>query len=423
RTIIAEAEKLAPDVVLVQGLTLSRYVAGSGRLSGRLWSIPLDRPYVGGRFDLQSTAELKTIAEGSARILVADETQRSTLDAEFPAGSSKVRTLPLPEGDVDSGRHDALDGVTDLHIHEALLTHTDVEPVRDLGQRLREHAVIPRMLIHQVRGEQTVNGPSDQAGPSSAQGGAIAHALRELPGAVDAAQGPAQGGELVPNDPLARHYALLLAQAEGRAPVMIGPDDEPAAGTGDDDPAGRKPPNPFDEAAATPLQSGQSQPLRLVIAGSDFKFAGDLVEAFLAEEHFDVRFDVFAHHSHAQPRASEPYLKCADVVLSEFAVQNDIWYSKTVAPHQTLIVHLHGFELLSDWITELDIDNVSAVVVASEFYRQKAHELRGWPLDKISVIPNSVNHFDFERPKHDDARFHLGLVGMVPILKRPDRAL
>src|SRR5699024_6612505 len=47
RTIIAEAEKLAPDVVLVQGLTLSRYVAGSGRLSGRLWSIPLDRPYVG----------------------------------------------------------------------------------------------------------------------------------------------------------------------------------------------------------------------------------------------------------------------------------------------------------------------------------------------------------------------------------------
>src|SRR5699024_4386266 len=88
-----------------------------------------------------------------------------------------------------------------------------------------------------------------------------------------------------------------------------------------------------------------------------------------------------------------------------------------------LIVHLHGFELLSDWITELDIDNVSAVVVASEFYRQKAHELRGWPLDKISVIPNSVNHFDFERPKHDDARFHLGLVGMVPILKRPDRAL
>src|SRR5699024_2636776 len=170
-------------------------------------------------------------------------------------------------------------------------------------------------------------------------------------------------------------------------------------------------------------QSGQSQPLRLVIAGSDFKFAGDLVEAFLAEEHFDVRFDVFAHHSHAQPRASEPYLKCADVVLSEFAVQNAIWYSKNVAPHQTLIVHLHGFELLSDWITELDIDNVSAVVVASEFYRQKAHELRGWPLDKISVIPNSVNHFDFERPKHDDARFHLGLVGMVPILKRPDRAL
>ena len=111
RTIIAEAEKLAPDVVLVQGLTLSRYVAGSGRLSGRLWSIPLDRPYVGGRFDLQSTAELKTIAEGSARILVADETQRSTLDAEFPAG---VTTLSMGSPTCTSTRRCSLTQMSSL---------------------------------------------------------------------------------------------------------------------------------------------------------------------------------------------------------------------------------------------------------------------------------------------------------------------
>lgn len=427
RAIVAEAEELNPDLVLVQGLTLSRFVAGSGRLDSRLWTIPLDRPYAGGRFSRASFADLKNIAETSARILVADEVQRSTLDAEFPAASSKVRVLPLPDDVVKDRSYETLDGVTHLHIHEGLFSDADVGPLKALGAQLRECEVIPRMLIHEVQESDTVPSAtvtaSTGAGSSSAAADDIAHVIRELPGAVDAAQGPRHGWELLPSDELARHYGYLLAQFESRTPVNLESTACHRPGTKASTSGQHEQPNPFDEAAVVPSDDDRTGTVRLVIAGSDFKFAGDIVEAFLADESFDVRFDIFKNHAHAQPEASEPYLEWADVILAEFAVQNAIWYSQNLAPHQTLIVHLHGFELLSDWITELDIDKVATVVVASEFYRQKAHELRGWPLSKIAVVPNSVNHFDFDRPKFNDARFQLGLVGMVPILKRPDRAL
>lgn len=428
RTIIAEAEVLDPDVVLVQGLSLARYVAGSGRLNSRLWTVPLDRPHSGGAFSPSSFADLKVISGASARILVADEVQRSTIDSAFPAASSKVRLLPVPDGTVEGVASDELADVTALHIHEGLFSNSDVEQLDDFGQQLQQRSVIPRIYIHYSHrsGSAVTSNPSSKRDGSAADAPRdLSQVLRSLPGAVTVSEMSrgTEGWELIPDDSLARRFGLLLAATEGRTPIELRPNSEKVRSDSEHISTIRSTPDPFDEAVAPPLHHNQSEKLRLVIAGSDFKFAGDLIEAFLADDLFDVRFDVFKHHARAQPRASEPYLEWADVVLSEFAVQNAIWYSQNLAPHQTLIVHLHGYELLADWITELNIEKVSTIVVASEFYRQKAHQLRGWPLEKIRVIPNSVNHFDFDRPKYDDARFHLGLVGMVPILKRPDRAL
>ena len=84
---------------------------------------------------------------------------------------------------------------------------------------------------------------------------------------------------------------------------------------------------------------------------------------------------------------------------------------------------LHGYELLQPWINELNLSNCAKIVFASEFYKNKAVRLRDWPEERLHVIPNSVNSADLDRPKSADARFHIGLVGIVPILKRPDRAI
>lgn len=412
RAIVSAAEELDIDLVLVQGATLCRYVAGSGRLDSRLWTVPLNHPSSSDPFSPQELTDLAKVMGPSARILVNNELQRSMLDSEFPAASSKVRLLPHPRLSDSVASADPADfspediDAVDLHIIESLFSSADADGLVALAEQWRNQRRIPRALIHRCT-----------------DSGATSEIIRALPGAVQATSSPSGGTLLLPRAEAARRFGLLIAEETGCVPIDLPAHEAVGQSTGVTTHPSADRLNPFDEASVEPAAEESAEPIKLVIAGSDFKFAGDLVESFLADDSFDVRFDLFDHHSRAQPQKSEPYLQWADIVLSEFAVQNAIWYSQNLAPHQSLVVHLHGFELLSDWISELNIDTVTTIAVASEFYRQKAHEMRGWPLDKIAVIPNSVNHHDFIRPKYDDARFHLGLVGMVPVLKRPDRVL
>lgn len=439
RAIVRYAADLGSDLVVVQGRTLSRFVAGSGLVDKRLWTIPLERPYTGGRFDRADFSDLATIAGASARILVADEAQRSTMDSEFHEASSKVRILPLfghpgyssastVSSPDSAGSRTApsqpgateLSDAEELHIHEGLFTDKETGAFERLGTRLRALRQIPRIHIHRNTCEVD---PSTDSDSDAEKNRNVSSFLRSLPGVVTDQTVERTGSLVLPRDPIARHYGLLLAGLEGRPTVDLEHSRQAPSARGLPSDSLTPSLNTLDEATVEPVASRKRQPLKMVIAGSDFKFAGDLVETFLSDSSFDVRFDLFDHHAHPQPKKSQPYIEWAEVILAEFAVHNAIWYSKNLASHQTLIVHLHGFELTSEWISELDIDKVSVVVVPSEFYRRRAHELRGWPLDKLVVIPNSVNPFDLVRPKQDDARFHLGLVGMVPILKRPDRAL
>ncbi|MGP5123012.1 glycosyltransferase [Glutamicibacter ardleyensis] len=165
------------------------------------------------------------------------------------------------------------------------------------------------------------------------------------------------------------------------------------------------------------------QPIRIVLAGADFKFAGDLVELLNESPDFELRVDLWENNSHPNAAKSAPFLEWADIVICEFASFNAIWYAQNKRDGQKLIVRLHGYELLQPWIDQLEITNVDQVVFVSEFYRRKAIDTKGWPESKTSVVSNTVDFGDLARTKFDGAEFHLGMAGYVPILKRPDRAL
>lgn len=162
---------------------------------------------------------------------------------------------------------------------------------------------------------------------------------------------------------------------------------------------------------------------RVLLVGADFKFAGEYIEALAQRDDIELRVDRWANNSTPQPDHSAPLIDWADVVVCEFSSINALWYSHHLPPHKRLIVHLHGFELLSDWIHQLNISAVDRVVFVSDFYREKAIHMMGWPREKTAVIANPVQAGDLARPKFSDARFHLGMAGYVPELKRPDRAL
>lgn len=173
--------------------------------------------------------------------------------------------------------------------------------------------------------------------------------------------------------------------------------------------------------------AGRYRPLReectVLLAGHDFKFAGELVEVLGSIEGARITYDKWEFQHRHSVKQSDQALRGADVILCEFASHNAVWYSWHKLPGQRLVVHFHGYELFQDWVRDINVANVDVFVFVSEFYRDRVIGELGWPREKTAVIPNMVDPSDLDRPKTEDARFHLAVVGIVPILKRPDRGL
>jgi glycosyltransferase involved in cell wall biosynthesis len=69
------------------------------------------------------------------------------------------------------------------------------------------------------------------------------------------------------------------------------------------------------------------------------------------------------------------------------------------------------------------IGAVDQVICVSKHYARLCRERTGWPAEKVAVIPNALDVAQLDRPKLDGARFHLGMIGVVPSRKRLDLAL
>ncbi|MHA7156268.1 glycosyltransferase family protein [Arthrobacter sp. TMN-50] len=172
-----------------------------------------------------------------------------------------------------------------------------------------------------------------------------------------------------------------------------------------------------------PLEWGNNQPLKLLLVGHDFKFAGELLELLAGRREISLKVDHWEKQNIHNEAVSGPLTRWADVIFCEFASHNAVRYSWAKQPGQSLIVRFHGYELHSDWIRDINTENVDIFVFVSEFYRQMVVEKLNWPMEKTIVVPNMVDVSDFNRTKLENSRFHLGIAGIVPILKRPDRAL
>lgn len=164
-------------------------------------------------------------------------------------------------------------------------------------------------------------------------------------------------------------------------------------------------------------------PRTLLMAGHDFKFAGELLDLLRGVRGLEIDVDRWPQQNHHSVEDSDAHLQDADIIFCEFASHNAVWYSWHKRPEQRLVVRFHGYELFQDFVHDINLANVDVVVFVSEFYRERVIAELGWPREKTAVVHNMIDAFDLDRPKHPDARFHLGIAGIVPILKRPDRAL
>jgi glycosyltransferase involved in cell wall biosynthesis len=164
-------------------------------------------------------------------------------------------------------------------------------------------------------------------------------------------------------------------------------------------------------------------PLRVVIAGHDLKFFTPLIEYFRMQPDLEVRVDQWAALGEHDPAVSQELAEWADVVICEWCLPNAVWYSRHKRRGCRLLVHLHRFELYSDYPGRVRIGNVDQVICVSDHYARLTREYTGWPAAKVVTVPNPLDVSQLDRRKLDGARFHLGMIGISTSRKRLDLAL
>ena len=172
---------------------------------------------------------------------------------------------------------------------------------------------------------------------------------------------------------------------------------------------------------STPPEYPQAR--RLAVVGTDLKFITPLVRRFEESPRYVVRVDEWPKYRAHDEAATGEIIEWADTIVCEWAGPNAVIASREKRPDQRLVVRLHRMELgHPDW-RDIDIDAVDVVVTVGPYYRRRVREVTGWPEDKVRLVPNFVDVDAIDLPKTDEARFHLGMIGVSSARKRLDIAL
>lgn len=160
----------------------------------------------------------------------------------------------------------------------------------------------------------------------------------------------------------------------------------------------------------------------VLIAGHDFKFADSWI-AHLEAQGVEVLLDEWSGHEGHDEQRSAQLLERAASVFCEWGLGNAVWYSHHVRPDQRLVIRVHKQELFLPHLGRIRHEAVDEFVFVGELIRDAAVRSHGIPREKTRVIPNIVHTSELQLPKTEEARFTVGLVGMVPQIKRLDRAV
>lgn len=175
-------------------------------------------------------------------------------------------------------------------------------------------------------------------------------------------------------------------------------------------------------AKAAARAAGPASSQRVLVAGHDLKFATGILESLQAAGH-TVVVDKWAGHNQHNEAESKAKLEQADIVFCEWTLGNAVWYSHNLLPGQRLVTRFHSQELFTPHPRAVAMQRVDEVIFVGGHVADLAARDHGVPTRKATVIPNPVAVDALVLPKSAEARFTLGMVGIVPAQKHMDRAL
>lgn len=166
----------------------------------------------------------------------------------------------------------------------------------------------------------------------------------------------------------------------------------------------------------------RERPKTVLIAGHDLKFI-DSIAREMMNRGFNILQDKWLNHTAHDEEKSRGLLSAADVVICEWALGNSVWYSNNVRDDQSLFIRFHRQEIETDFPSDINWDSVDNIIFIAPLIQREAVEKFSIPKGKDMLLPNSVDTLSFVREKSDQSMRTLGLMGMVPQMKRFDRAL
>jgi glycosyltransferase involved in cell wall biosynthesis len=477
--VLAAVDRAAPhDLVVLRGRALVSAAARDGAFDGRLWSYLTDVPQSVPAVTPKAAEDLTMIARASRYLLCQTEELRCFLEGSVAAACGKSVLFPpvLPALDIhrDPGRKVAPPGVPlklvytgkfaprwntlEMTSLPALLAARGVDAeVHMVGDKVhndpRDPTYFKRMrgALGEV-GAPAVPGVIWHGGQPRAQAMRLAAAgdvglswrHPELDASLELSTKVLEFGQLglpviLNRTPmhealLGADYPLFAASLDDVADVAAAVLDpavfrlaasrtSAAAASFALDRAAERLRTYLARVVSPARPAGAGAPLRVVIAGHDLKFFGSLLEHFRLQPDLEIRVDQWAALGEHDESVSRSLAEWADVIICEWCGPNAVWYSRNKRRSARLIVRLHRFELNSPYPGQVKIGNVDQVICVSDYYRRLTREKTGWPASKIVTVPNVLDVLQFDRPKLEGARFHLGMTSMVDMRKRVDLAL
>ncbi|WP_345976584.1 glycosyltransferase [Sulfurimonas sp. HSL3-7] len=172
-----------------------------------------------------------------------------------------------------------------------------------------------------------------------------------------------------------------------------------------------------------PLRSRETHK-SVLFAGHDLKFVERLMAQF-ANGGYTVLVDKWQGHNKHDEAKSRELLERADIIFCEWCLGNAVWYSHNKLPFQKMFIRFHRQEIETGYPAQVDyaaVDKMTFIVPHMQRKTIAQYALKQYA-DKFIYIPNYVDTAELDQPKTEDARFNLGIVGIVPRMKRFDRAL
>ena len=457
------------DLLVLRGRKVTAAVARSTAFDGRLWAYLTDVPQSVPGLTTELAQELTAIATSARYLLCQTEDLRCFLEGSIPQACGKSVLLPPILADIPGPRHEqaAARPLRLVYTGKFAPRWNTLEMTR-LPELLRDQGMPAE--LHMV-GDKIHNDPADagyrqrmraalEQDAVTWHGGQSREDAMRLAASCDIGlswRHPELDASLELSTKVLEFGALGLPVILNRTPAheaLLGADYPLFAATLDDvvtvattaagDPVvyrlaadraiGATEQFTMDRAAqrlrgylagALPARRGEDQPerLRVVVAGHDLKFFAPLLGQLRLQPDLEIRVDQWSALGKHDPSVSRELAAWADVVICEWCGPNAVWYSKHKRKGSRLLIRLHRFELTSGYPEQVKIANVDQVICVSKHYARLTRERTGWPEAKVVTVPNALDVTQLDRPKLDGARFHLGIVGVVPSRKRLDLAL